>query len=196
MCSHIYNSSSQFSPKHSLINLPTVCTSDNPNSVFPKMFIELLNRGQSNILQCLSVFKVFGPPLSYLSLLLKTLTKATWSLSHTARNRAQAHNLPAQHSSPGVLHLSENLRQQLLQNSTVQFAVRTMPVSRGHITPSAQEDKRWHGLPRPTGSPGNEEGKGGGAEELAKRTALQNDFTLQIQLQRQMDFPARLESKL
>ena len=29
-----------------------------------------------------------------------------------------------------------------------------------------------------------------------ERTALQNDFTLQIQLQRQMDFPARLESKL
>lgn len=43
--------------------------------------------------------------------------------------------------------------------------------------------------------PGSGQERGGAAEALAKRTALQDDLTLQIRLQRQMGLLAKLESK-
>ena len=78
----------------------------------------------------------------------------------------------------------------------MQSGVRTKPVPQGFITPLPRGDERlaWSAQ---TKRPLWKQDRGRRRrEELAKRTALQNDFTLQIQLQRQMDFPARLESKL
>lgn len=151
------------------------------------MFVELWSRIQWNTSRHLSVFKVLGPPLIYLTQGQKQGGLVCfWRHSQKPQGHevtelgpefTWAHCLPAQHFPPEWLCPSEGLRQQRWPNSAVQSGVRTKPIPQGCIIPSGPERMRgWHGVPRPTGSPGNRQGKGGVAEEPAKRTALQKWF--------------------
>lgn len=111
-------------------------------------------------------------------LLLKTLTEATGSLSDRARTWAHLSPLPASPAlSPWMtLPLWRSEAETAAEFSYAIWGEDKAHPPGMHHSLGPETMRGWHGVPRPTGSPGNRQGKGGAAEELAKRTALQKWF--------------------
>lgn len=171
------------------------------------MFVELWSRIQWSTSQHSSVFKVLRPSFTYLTQGQKQGGQVCfWRHSQKPQGHlvtelgpelTWAHCLPAQRFPPEWLCLSDGLRQKRLQNSAMQSGVRTKPIPQGCTIPSAQ--RRWEDgmvCPDQQGALETDREREEQQKSWPKEQPFKNDFTLQIQLQRQMDFPARLESKL
>lgn len=171
------------------------------------MFVELWNRIQSHFMTLVS-FQSSWVSIKLFDSRTKSRVAQSAFWRHSLKPQGHkvtelrleltwAHCLPAWHFPLEWLCSSEGLRQQRVQNSAVQSGGRTKPIPQGCIIPSAQrggEDGMVYSDQQ--GALETDREREEQQKSRPKEQPFKNDFTLQIQLQRQMDFPARLENKL